>query len=86
MAEQDTLWGLATTLQDIDLQMKNGIEALLVIAEKLGAVDDGRPEGPACYFIAEGLSQQRYKLMECIDTAMEVHKVERPKNGPTLVS
>ncbi len=86
MTEQDTLWGQATTLQEIDHQIKNGIDALLVVAQQLDNRQGGEPEGPACYFIAEGLSQQRYKLMECIDTAMEARKVERPKNGPTLVS
>ncbi len=75
MTEPEDL--LIRKLEDAQLQIKNGVDALLVIAEKLDKIDDGQPEGPACYFIAEGLTAPRLKLMECIDAAIEARKDHR---------
>ena len=81
----DAQWELRHDLEDIHLQMKNGIDTLLIVAETLDRAD-GRPEGPACYFIADGLTRQRHKLMECLDAMTAAAKDDKPRSGPTLVS
>lgn len=65
-------------LQSIDLQLLNATKALEVIAERLEqGPDNGRPEGGACWFVVEGLREQRHKLMHQIDAVGELGRACR---------
>lgn len=73
MTEQNELRDVISKLEDIELQINNGVAAIEGIAELL----HGDTEGPALYFLAEGFTAQQVKLKAIIDTAMKARRVER---------
>ena len=82
MNENADLRDIIRELEQIDLSLKNGISAIRVIAQELDEQDDGHDEGPALYFIVEGLEVQQKKVSTIINKAM---KKRSAGPGPKLV-